>query len=106
MSAISARELRSHFGPMRGAAAASKPLAILGGVVLESLIISPAAMRHHYVARAVILDLQPAQMVAAIMATEDAIKATYKHARRTGWTAASDGLRIHFYAFTSEGSLR
>jgi hypothetical protein len=82
----------------------STPLAILGGVVLESLTISRAAMPHHFTARAVILDLQPSQMVAAIIATESAIRQTYPLARRTGWTAASDGLRIHFYAFTVGGA--
>jgi hypothetical protein len=75
-------------------------LAILGSVQLESLTISPDAMPHHYLARAVILDLQPSQMVAAIMAVEDAIRATYPRMHRSGWSATSDGLRIHFHQWT------
>jgi hypothetical protein len=74
------------------------PLAILGGVSLESLTISADAMPGHFIARAVILDLQPIQMVAAIIATMDAIQVRHRFARRTGWTATSDGLRIYFSA--------
>lgn len=74
------------------------PLAILGGVSLESLTIAADAMPGHFIARAVILDLQPTQMVAAIMATMDAIQSTHRLARRTGWSATSDGLRIYFSA--------
>jgi hypothetical protein len=33
------------------------------------------------------------------MATEDRIKETHPLARRTGWSATSDGLRIYFYAW-------
>lgn len=84
----------------------STPLAIVGAVQLESLTISPDAMPHHYVARAVILDLQPFQMVAAIMATEDAIRATYPRMHRSGWSAKSDGLRIHFSAWSQMGGER
>ena len=69
-------------------------------VTLESLTISRDAMPHHYIARAVILDLQPEQMVSAIIATEAAIKATHRFARRTGWSATSDGLRIYFHEWT------
>jgi hypothetical protein len=53
-------------------------------------------MPGRYVARAVILDLQPFQMVAAIMATEDEIMITHRLAHRTGWSATSDGLRLYF----------
>jgi len=76
-------------------------LALLGNVTLESLTISADVMPGHFVARAVIFDLQPSQMVAAIMAVEAAIKAqpSYALARRTGWRAASDGLTIYFYAW-------
>jgi hypothetical protein len=74
------------------------PLAILGGVSLESLTVSADAMPGHYIARAVIFDLQPSQMVAAIIATMDAIQVTHRFARRTGWSATSDGLRIYFSA--------
>jgi hypothetical protein len=80
------------------ASASVSPLAILGGLSLESLTVSADAMPGHFVARAVILDLQPIQMVAAIIATMDAIKVTHRFARRTGWTATSDGLRIYFSA--------
>ncbi len=65
-------------------------------VTLESLTISRDVMPHHYIARAVILDLQPEQMVAAIIATEQAIKATHPFAHRSGWSVTSDGLRIYF----------
>lgn len=70
------------------------------GVTLESLTISRDVMPHHYVARAVILDLQPEQMVAAIIATEAAIKKTHRFAHRSGWRAASDGLTIYFHQWT------
>ncbi len=79
----------------------ASPLAILGNVHLESLTISADVMPGHFVARAVIFDLQPSQMVAAIMAVDDAIKtdSRYTLARRTGWRAASDGLTIYFYSW-------
>lgn len=80
--------------------AALNPLAIIAPVLLESLTISRDAMPHHFIARAVILDLCPSQMVAAIIVTMDAIKATHRHAIRTGWRAASDGLTIYFHAWT------
>jgi hypothetical protein len=35
---------------------------------------------------------------AAIIATMDAIQTTHRFARRTGWSATSDGLRIYFSA--------
>jgi hypothetical protein len=76
----------------------TSPLAILGGVSLESLTVSADAMPGHYVDRAVIFDLQPTQMVAALIATMDAITVTHRFARRTGWSATSDGLRIYFSA--------
>jgi hypothetical protein len=66
-------------------------------VTLESLTISRDAMPHHYIARAVILDLQPSQMVEAINVTEARIKQTHPYAHRSGWSAASDGLRIYFH---------
>jgi hypothetical protein len=69
-------------------------------VTLESLTISRDVMPHHYIARAVILDLQPEQMVAAIIATEQAIKATHPFAHRSGWSVTSDGLRIYFHQWT------
>ena len=68
-------------------------------VVLDSLTISADVMPGHYVANAVLLDLQPSQMVAALVAVEAAIRAQYQHAVRTGWRAASDSLRVFFYAF-------
>jgi hypothetical protein len=87
-------------------AVVSTPLAIVGNVQLDSLTISRDVLPHHYVARAVILDLQPSQMVAAIIATEDAIKQTYPHAHRSGWSATSDSLRIYFHAWTLDGARR
>lgn len=69
-------------------------------VTLESLTISRDAMPHHYIARAVIFDLQPEQMVAAIIATEARIKQTHRYAHRSGWSATSDGLRIYFHEWT------
>jgi hypothetical protein len=71
-------------------------------VALESLTISRDTMPHHYIARAVILDLQPEQMVAAIIATEAAIKQTHRFAHRSGWRAASDGLTIYFHQWTPD----
>ena len=68
-------------------------------VVLDSLTISADAMPGHYVANAVLLDLQPSQMVAALIAVEAAIREQYRFAVRTGWRAASDSLRVYFYAF-------
>ena len=75
------------------------PLAILGNVQLESLTISRDAMPHHFIARAVIFDVQPSQMVAAILAVETDVKHTYPRAVTTGWRAASDGLTIYFKAW-------
>ena len=74
--------------------------ALAAAVPLESLTISRDAMPHHYVARAVILDLQPSQMVAAICVVEDRIKQSYPLARRTGWRATCDGLTLFFSAWT------
>lgn len=116
MSSISARELREHFGrPL----ATRRPVDYFGfaaGLVrteavaptadtavapsIESLMISADAMPHHYVARAVIYDLQPSQLVAAIMAVEREIKKTYPRAHRSGWRAACDGIYLYFYAWT------
>jgi hypothetical protein len=76
-------------------------LAIIGNVQLESVTISRDVMPHHYVANAKINDLEPSQMVAAVVAVLDAIKQTYPFAARSGWSATSDGLRIYFYAWTS-----
>ena len=75
-------------------------LAIVGNVTIESLTISRDAMPHNFTARAVILDLQPAAIVAAILATEDAIRTHYPRMQRSGWSATSDGLRLHFHAWT------
>jgi len=75
-------------------------------VVLESLTISRDAMPHHFIARAVILDLQPEQMVAAIIATEARIKLTHPHMHRSGWSATSDGLRIYFHQWTPNSYAR
>jgi len=63
-------------------------------VALDSLTISRDAMPYHWVARAVIADLAPSQMVAAILATEDEIRKSHPHASRTGWRASSDGLLL------------
>ena len=63
------------------------------------MTISADVMPGHYVARAVLLDLQPSQMVAALVAVEAAIQAPHPHAVRTGWRACSDSLRVYFYAF-------
>ena len=81
-------------------------LAILGAVHLESLTISPDVMPHHYVANAKIDDLEPSQMVAAIIAVEDAIRAQYPRMHRSGWSAKSDGLRVYFHAWTLSGGAR
>jgi hypothetical protein len=67
--------------------------------VLDSLTISADAMPGHYVANALLLDLQPSQMVAALIAVEAAIREQYRFAVRTGWRACSDSLRVYFYAF-------
>ncbi len=67
-------------------------------LAIESLTIAPDALPGHYIANARIADLQPMQMVAAIIATEARIRLTHPHATRTGWRAASDGLRIYFAA--------
>ena len=69
-------------------------------ILLESVTIAADAMPHHYTARAVVLDLQPADMLNAIAATEDRIRARYPHFRRTGWRAACDGLTVYFTAWT------
>lgn len=65
---------------------------------IASITIAPDLVPGHFVARAVILDLQPAQIVAAIIAVMGRIGAAYPHATRTGWRAESDGLRIYFAA--------
>jgi hypothetical protein len=72
-----------------------------GAVSIESLTIAADALPHHFIARAVIFDLAPDQMVPAIVATEDAIRTQYPHFRRTGWRGASDGLRLYFTAWTA-----
>ena len=81
-------------------------LAIAGNVQIESLTISPDVMPHHYVANAKIDDLEPSQMVAAIVAVEAAIRQTFPAAYRSGWSAKSDGLRIYFHAWTLAGGAR
>jgi hypothetical protein len=67
---------------------------------LESVTISADAMPGHHVARAIILDLQPADMVTAIVAVETRIRVAYPYFRRTGWRAAADGLTVYFSAWT------
>jgi len=67
-------------------------------LAIESVTISADVMPGHFIANAKIADLQPSQMVAAIIATEARIRLTHPHATRTGWRAASDGLRIYFAA--------
>ena len=86
-------------------AAASQPATaptseyLARAVGIESLTITPDAMRGHFVAHAVILDLQPTQIVPAIIAAEDRIREQYRLMRRTGWRACSDGLVLYFEAF-------
>lgn len=75
-------------------------------IQIESLTITPDVLPSHYVARAVILDLEPHQMVAAIIATEAAIRKTHRFAHRSGWRAASDGLTIFFHQWTPNRSAR
>jgi hypothetical protein len=65
---------------------------------LDSLTITPDALPRHFVARAVILDLQPTQMVPAIIRVEDAIRECHPHMHRTGWRACSDGVVVYFEA--------
>jgi hypothetical protein len=76
------------------------------GILIESLSIVSDAMPHHFIAQARILDLQPNQMVPAMMAVEQQIRGSYPHMRSTGWRGASDGLRIYFMAWTSNGGVR
>jgi hypothetical protein len=102
MPSITASELRARFSPRQGQAPRPfTPIAVLAATLnVENLTITPDAMPHHYIARATILDLQPTQMVAAIVVTEDEIRKTYPLMHRTGWRPASDGLTIYFYAWT------
>lgn len=79
----------------------SSPLCDPSSIRLESVTIAADAMPHHFTARGVIFDLQPADMVKAIASVEDRIRLEYPHFRRTGWRAASDGLTIYFSAWTS-----
>jgi hypothetical protein len=67
---------------------------------LESVTISADAMPGHHVARAVILDLQPCDMVRAIVAVEARIGVAFPYFCRTGWRASSDGLTVYFSAWT------
>jgi hypothetical protein len=114
---LSARELRDHFRPrtrpnyLTVAATAARaqaarlaetlaPAVTPPAVVLDSLTISADALPHHYIARAVLLDLQPSQMVAALVAVEAAIQVQHPHAVRTGWRACSDSLRVYFSAWS------
>ena len=71
------------------------------GVALESLTIAPDVLPHHFTARAVILDLQPADIVKAIAAVEALIAAEYPCFHTTGWRGASDGIRLYFTAWTT-----
>jgi len=73
---------------------------------IESLTIAPDAMRHHFTARAVILDLQPADIVKAIAAVEARIAARYPRFVTTGWRGASDGVLLYFTAWTANGGAR
>ncbi len=70
-------------------------------ILLESVTISHDTMPGHHTARAIILDLQPADMVRAIAAVEDRIRVEYPRFRRTGWRASCDGLTVFFSAWTS-----
>jgi hypothetical protein len=81
-------------------------LSIVGNVQIESLTISRDVMPHHFIANAKIGDLEPSQMVAAIVAVEDAIRAQYPRMHSSGWSAKSDGLRVHFHAWTLAGGAR
>lgn len=81
--------------------ATATALPVPSDVLLESLTISQDAMPHHYIARAVIFDLEPATVVAALAATLDRIREQHPQARRTGWTACNDGLRIYFYQWSA-----
>jgi hypothetical protein len=76
------------------------------GLQLESLSIAPDALRHHFIAQARILDLQPSQMVAAITLVQHEIRALYPHMYMTGWRGASDGIRLYFSAWTANGGVR
>jgi hypothetical protein len=75
-------------------------------IQIDGLTITPDAMPHHFIAQARILDLQPTQMVPALVAIEQEIRTRYPHMHRTGWRAASDGLRIYFTAWTRNGGAR
>jgi hypothetical protein len=120
---ITARELRNHFGPRDTAPsrrrhidyfaiaahlareqAARQTTPETGDPQIDSLTISRDLMPHHYIARAVILDLQPSELVAAVGSTMDEITKQYPHAVRTGWRAECDGLRIYFYAWSADGA--
>lgn len=92
---LTAYELRTHFSPRPTPKPFSASELLARAIAIESLTITADAMPGHYVARAVILDLQPTQMVAAIIATMDRIRAEYPHAVRTGWRACSDSLTIY-----------
>jgi hypothetical protein len=72
-------------------------------IALESLTITADAMPHHFIARAVIFDLQPADMVRAITTVEARIRVESPHFHSTGWRAASDGVWIYFTAWTPTG---
>jgi hypothetical protein len=115
---LSAFELRAHFRPRtrpnyltlaataaraqaaRLAAETLAPAVTPPAIVLDSLTIAADAMPHHYIARAVILDLQPGQLIAALIAVEAAIQGRHPHAVRTGWRACSDSLRVYFSAWS------
>jgi hypothetical protein len=77
------------------------PTADPSSIVIESLTIAPDALKHHFTARAVILDLQPADIVKAIAAVEARIAASYPHFYTTGWRGASDGVTVYFSAWTA-----
>lgn len=117
MPALTARELRDHFSRRRitrpnyfalAAAAARQQAASVATaeIVLDSLVITADAMPHHYIARAVILDLQPSDLVSAIDTVEETIRRTYPTAQRTGWRGACDGLTLYFHAWTQPSEIR
>ncbi len=71
-------------------------LTALAPVALDSLTISRDAVPHHFIARAVILDLSPAQIVAAIVATEDEISKTIRTPRGPAGGRPRTGSRFTF----------
>jgi hypothetical protein len=90
-------------------AARQQAAAVVAPIAIDSLTISADTMPHHYIARAVILDLEPTAVVPALTLTLARIRAQHPHAVQTGWTACNDGLRVYFYhwsATTTSGGAR